>query len=465
VKKLIKIALGAALPVVLAAGCSDYLKGGMLTNNPNNPPQGSATNGQLFSSIQTNNFVYQEGDMGRAVAEWMQELVGVQRQQITIYDYTGITNATYDAEFQRPYGGGGLTDIRTLEKNATTQGDLLFLGIAQVMEAWMIGQTADVWGDIPYSQADSFTVYPTPKLDTQQSVYNAVEALLSQAITNLGGAGAGPGSNDLVYGGTPGNWIALAHTLKARFYLHQAEKLGASMYANALTEAQLGITDPTGAGDYIAYHVDGLQLSENTWFQFMDGNGNTGRNGDLVAAVGSIHSTLWDTLVNNADPRFAEYFDPTNTGGGEMSTYRLSGGYPQPFVTYNENLLIMAEAELAAGNTAQAKIDLNDEQGAWSSTVSLWHNPIAVPLSATATIHTIMLEKYITLFQNTEVWNDWKRTCEPHLTPVTLLPSFGNTVPSRMFYGQSEQQTNPNIPAVGQGSNGAFNWNDPNKCP
>ena len=146
--KIIKIALSAALPVVLVAGCSDYLKGGELTNNPNNPQQGSATNGQLFSSIQTNMFIYQEGDMGRAVAQWMQQLVGVQRQQITIYDYSGVTNATYDGEFQRPYGGGGLTDIRTLEANATTQGDLRFLGIAQVMEAWMIGQTADVWGSI-----------------------------------------------------------------------------------------------------------------------------------------------------------------------------------------------------------------------------------------------------------------------------------------------------------------------------
>ena len=152
-------------------------------------------------SIQTNNFVFQEGDMGRAVAQWMQQLIGVQRQQVTIYNYSGITNASYDGEFQRPYGGGGLLDLRTLEASVTASNDLKYLGVAQIMEAWMIGTTADVWGDIPYSQAGDYFTYPTPTLDTQQDVYNAVEALLTQAIGNLAGAGTGPSSADLVYGG------------------------------------------------------------------------------------------------------------------------------------------------------------------------------------------------------------------------------------------------------------------------
>jgi hypothetical protein len=39
-------------------------------------------------------------------------------------------------------------------------------------------------------------------------------------------------------------------------------------------------------------------------------------------------------------------------------------------------------------------------------------------------------------------------------------PTFGHTIPSRLLYGITEQQTNPNIPAVGTPPNGAFNWND-----
>jgi hypothetical protein len=47
-----------------------------------------------------------------------------------------------------------------------------------------------------------------------------------------------------VYGGDKELWIAAAHTLKARMYMHLAE-LDASNYAKALTETDAGIASPT----------------------------------------------------------------------------------------------------------------------------------------------------------------------------------------------------------------------------
>ena len=56
-----------------------------------------------------------------------------------------------------------------------------------------------------------------------------------------------------------------------------------------------------------------------------------------------------------------------------------------------------------------------------------------------------MTEKYIALFQNPEAWNDYKRTCLP-----VLKPARGRTrIPGRLFYGSTEEQTNPNTPASG----------------
>ena len=462
--KLTKIALCAALPAVWAAGCSDFLKGGDLTTSPNNPVQGSANNSQLFVSIQANMFIYQEGDMGRAVAQWMQQLIGVARQQIQVYNYSGVSNATYDGEFQRPYVGGGLIDIRTLEAQATTSGDLKYLGVAQVMEAWYMGYTADVWGDIPYSQAVDYVNFPTPELDTQQDVYNAVETLLSTAITNMAGAGAGPGSADLVYGGNMAKWTALAHTLKARFYMHQAEQLGAAAYTSALAEAALGVGEAAGSADYTAYHNGSIQLSTNSWWQFMDGSGGTGRAGDLVAASGAVHSTMWDMMTTAADPRFNLYFLAANTNGGEMSPVRLDPGFPQPIVTGIENKLIEAEANLALGNGAAALTKLNAAQAAWGTAAS-WHAAVVVA-STPATLANISYEYYVTLFQNSEEWNVWKRTCLPVLVPVSTTAAFGGgKIPARMWYGQTEEQTNPNIPPVGTAPNGDTNWNDPVRCP
>jgi hypothetical protein len=59
-------------------------------------------------------------------------------------------------------------------------------------------------------------------------------------------------------------------------------------------------------------------------------------------------------------------------------------------------------------------------------------------------LRAIMEEKYIALFQNIEIWNDYKRTCLPNLRPVT-----GLKIPGRFFYGVTERQTNPNIPEAG----------------
>jgi hypothetical protein len=57
-----------------------------------------------------------------------------------------------------------------------------------------------------------------------------------------------------------------------------------------------------------------------------------------------------------------------------------------------------------------------------------------------------MNEKYVALFQNPEVWNDWKRTGFPTLV---------GTPPRRLTYPISEREANPNTPA-----DGARNWND-----
>ena len=53
-----------------------------------------------------------------------------------------------------------------------------------------------------------------------------------------------------------------------------------------------------------------------------------------------------------------------------------------------------------------------------------------------------MEEKYIALFQNIEVWNDYKRTCFPNLAPTVASLK----IPARLPYDTNERQTNTNIP-------------------
>ncbi len=450
-KKYLKGAICAAGLVVAAAGCNNFLKGGDLTKDPNNPL--AATPSQFFASVQSNLWLEQSSDLGRLTSLWLQQIVGDQRQQLGIYEFFGVTEGTYDGAFSQAYQGGGILDLRQIDSISVIFGDSIFLGISNVVEAWLIGTDADIWGDIPYSQADSIATYPQPVLDPQQTIYDHIQTNLSQAIADLEtGTGVGP-NTDLVYGADPAKWIALAHTLKARFYLHTAEALGTPAYASALAEANLGIS--SNDGDYTGNFSGSQALESNPWWQFLDANGPTGRNGDIIAT----DSYLWTLMQSQSDPRFSDYFAPGSTDTYDFSPVRENPTYPQPYVTYNENLLIKAEAQFQTGATAAALATLNQERAAWA-TATPWHSAFTLAPIGAASLGAIMNEKYIVLFQNIETWNDYKRTCFPQLTPIA--GGVNGVIPGRLLYPTSERNTNSNIPAPGQQP--LRNWNDPNPC-
>jgi hypothetical protein len=326
--------------------------------------------------------------------------------------------------------------------------------VAKVLEAWFIGTAADVWGDIPYSQAADSN-FPTPVLDPQAEVYAALQTTLDAAIASLNATnpGAGPpGLEDLVYEGDLAKWTALAYTLKARNYLHTAERLGAPAYAAALAAAANGITDPSG--DYLAYHSS-ASTESNLYFQF------TNQWTDYLSA-GKV---LVDLLRSTDDPRLSEYFAPNTDGNfvgadpgqevevnpSTLSATRLDPAFRQPLATWAENQLIIAEAALQSGDAATARTSLN----AVRADAGL--APVGGGVSGTALLQAIMTEKYIRLFQSPETWSDYRRTCLPALQPAPGAPF----IPARFVYPLSERNANTSIPDGGP----LRNWNDPDPCP
>jgi len=456
--KSYKVALGAVLPILAVLGCKgDYLSGPKLTTDPNAQTE-VRTPDQYFVAIQANEFFQQESGLARTVAIWHQQMAGVDRQyaSLDVYNYS---EDDYSGFFDGFYNGGGLIDIRKLQVKVSDQKDRRYLGIAKIVEAFDIGTAADIWGDIPYSEAVNPAI-ATPKLDKQLAVYGAIETLLDGAITDLAaGVGAGPGKADLVYAGSAAKWTALAHTLKARYYMHQAE-VDPANYAKALTEAQLGISSP--ANDYTSYH-SATPTEWNLWYQFQQDRDSYMRSGAFLVNL----------LKSRNDPRLPAYFadgassvgslpgeslgSATNLaperGGPDFSKTRPGNpAFRQPLFTYAENQLIIAEASYQTGDQVGALTALNNERASQSLATPL------VGLVGPALLTEIMTEKYIALFQNIEVWSDYRRTCQPKLTPAP-----GKTaIPSRLLYPFSERNTNPNIPAPS--AQPQRNQNDPNAC-
>jgi starch-binding outer membrane protein, SusD/RagB family len=435
----------AAVGALAAAGCNDFLTGGELSTDPNNPT--ATTNRQLFTGIQTNLWSIMGGDPARVAGLLTQEFQGGQSQYFNIYTYA-IDEQTTNGYHSSLYAGGGLKDVRALQENARAQGDTLMLGIAQVQEAMLMGTGADLFGDLVYSHA--LTGEANPPLDKQLAVYDTVQVVLSRAIANLAafrgtGTNLGPGASDLNYGGNAGRWTRLAHTLKARFYLHTAEVRPAA-YAQALTEARLGLTNP--AEDWRSV-TSGAAGEENLTYQFT----LVQRFGYLIPNPGFIN-----LLEGRDDPRLEQYFDVTGDVCGEpffCLSYNGDGtgyaeeGFHQPLVTAQENLLIWSEAAYRTGATAEAVTQLNRAK-------SIADVP-TVPTTTTgnALLREILTEKYIALFLTTEPWSDYRRTCFPNLTPTVA----GQKITARLLYDAGERQTNSSIPGAQQQP--TRNQNDP----
>ena len=417
--KKIKVAtfIGACAMVV-ACNSDNFLTGGELSTDPNRPTQ--ATSGQLFVGVQAAVWAQLQSDPVRVTNLWSQQLLGTNIQYIDIYNYgvgEGVTNGFHAAL----YTGGGLVDIRRLETQAVAAHDSLFLGVAQVMEALLMGTGADMFGDLTYTQA--LTGTQNPPLDPQMAVYDSVQTLLSRAIVNIQATGptnVGPGAADLAYGGNPQSWTALAHTLKARFLMHTAE-VRPTVYAQVVSEASKGITDPSGNFDAA---FSGNANEQNFWYQF-----------DVVQRPGYIapNAQFVALLKSRSDQRLGAYF---NADQSDLNDSLVAPNHTQPLVTANENLLLWAEAVQRAGNDAAGLTRLNQAR-------ALAGLPAESGLTGRRLLAEILTEEYIADFQSIEAWNLYKRTCTPNLAPVVA----GQKIPARFMYDASERNTNSNIPA------------------
>ncbi len=427
--------LSAVVALGALAGCHDFLTGGELSNDPNRPV--TATNGQLLVGIQANIFNYLGGDPARSTGIFAQQFTGAQSQYLSNIQSYQITEDNTNGLYAGLYGGGGLVDIRKLEAGALANSDTVFLGIAQVYEALLMGTGADLFGDIVYSQALQGT--PNPQLDNQLAVYDSVQKVLSAAITNLQASGptnVGPGASDLVYGGDVSKYIPLAHTLKARFYMHTAE-VAPDAYAKALAEASQGIMSDAGNFAGAFFDASGQQ---NFYYQF---EVLAGRQGYVIPNANFVN-----LLASRNDPRRFTYF---NAAGTDLSDARLAPDYAQPYVTYDENTIIWAEAAYRTGDMATALSKLNEERT---------HNGLpAENVSGNQLLTEILTEEYIVDFQlGEEAFNLYNRTCFPNLVPTS---DDGSPIPGRFYYDASERQTDTNIPQPGTDPNTLRNRDNP----
>jgi hypothetical protein len=523
----LRVVLGLGL-ALSAAGCSDYLSGPGVTTDPNNISSLTRP-GPLYVAIQVALSPQREGQMARDAMEYMQQIAGVARQQLSTDRYLESPTGT-DTYFGAIYGstnvstgGGGLLDIHKMEQLARKADDSLYVGIGKVYEALVMGFAADIWGDVPYRQAADSTILK-PRFDPQLQVYADLQANLDSAVhvylAATGQSNLGPPQDnaELIYAGRNAAglravYTAVAHSLKARLYMHMAA-VDPTAYQKALAEAAQGISTPDD--DFLLYS-DATASNNNIWWQF-----NSARAGDIGpgAAVVEIMKrraaagvedaqrlNFYFTGADGASPApVSDFFGyrPAattnmvtsgtiyNGNGSPASAYSFfasafdgatgPGDFRMPELSYAETQLILAEATWHVSCAACAPTTVvgaaqpfldnarrNRHYGMTGGAPVIFGD---APGTLPATLQNIMEEKYVTLFLNPEVWNDWKRTCLPSLAPT---PPAGSTkpgtspIPGRLPYGLTEINANSNTPGTSSAgvpvTSVSRNPNQPAACP
>lgn len=451
---------------------------------------------QLISGVEVSLIGVYEGDVARTTGMWAQYFDGEDRQYAGLSNYV-TSGLDYDNEWVTIFNGI-FNNTKIIKSKSNAVNNFFATGVAQVMEGMAIGTAADLWGDVPYKEIAKYPKIVTPKFDSQASVYAAAQVLLDSAINNLSLSGK-LGNEDFFYGGSTSKWKEAAHTVKARLYLHTRD------YANALAQASLGIS--SAGGNMIAPHGNAIGQTYNLYYSFL-----TYDRSGYMAANTAYAPTLLDpdptnpnyrgNAKTNENGRFNFYYAPyaywqgLNTGakydpnvvcneeqgfswGVPVSLDGFFGcSAPYPILTYQENLLIIAEANmkiatpdptnaLAALNALRAYYDTGAQYGTSTGYITdpdlgggFYQPYAAVDFAAggmenldsidpnTALLREILEERYVTFIAQIEGFNDERRT--GNFLKLPTAPGKPN-YPERCLYSQIEVNTNPNVPSTGVG--------------
>lgn len=457
--------------LVSVGGCDSFSE---INENPN-APEVVPENLQLSSLLGTFSYEVIGNDPARTPAHWVQQLAynGVP-PSFDNYDHdeSAVNNLWTFTAYTAV-----MHNAKILSESAEANGNFAYAAIAKTILAWNLGIVTDLWGDVPYAEAFN-PDNPTPAYDPQEQVYAAVFDLLNQAIAQYDQPSPlSPGADDLLYGGDMDRWKKLTYTVLARFHLHLTNAPGnsaADRAQQALAALQNGFASNADDADFAYVNAPD---AENPWYQWViDGVWDTrnqlsmhyvellkDRNDPRLPIqarpAGAVGNNGLVPGFSTADPVYVGHQNGLN-GVGASNVSSIGSFYSAPnapltWISYAESRFIAAEATLlTSGPDAAAPIYADaiaasmDKLGVAAADRDAY---IAArpALTAANALEEIMIEKYVANFLNLEVYNDWRRSGFPVLTPVTEQAR-ATRIPLRYPYPSSELANNAdNVNATG----------------
>ncbi len=393
---------------------------------------------------------------------FMQYYQGVDNHPIQVQIYV-INEALYVDWDWNDYYDGPMINLRKMIEAAEKKEAYYYSGIGKVLTALCLGNVTSLWGDVPYSQALNGSEIRSPQYDSQQAVYESIQQLLDDGISDLQQdyEGLKPGADDIIFSGDEAKWIKAAYALKARYYMHLTKR-AADLSFNPAQKALEAIANAISSSDDDLEFQYGYSASEyNPFYSY-----------SLLKYI--IPNPSFTGLLSGLnDPRKDMYYKKRFGVADFTDSYFTSSNSPVLMVTYHELMFIEAEARLRLNETdPEAQVAL--QKGVEANMIKVSKNVIDATTISNYSIanavlsgtfddklKTIITQKYIAMFASIESWTDYRRTGYPVLVPNVggdHNQNPGGAIPRRLAYSQKERLYNQNFPSILPNLQDRFWW-------
>ncbi|HAA11920.1 MAG TPA: hypothetical protein DCE41_09565 [Cytophagales bacterium] len=331
-----------------------------------------------------------------------------------------------------------------------------YQAIAMILKAYMFSMMTDVYGDIPYSEANQATAgIIAPVYDTQESIYQALMEQLDQANAMIDVSTSVSG--DILFQGDMMRWKRFANSLHIRLLMRSSHVQNISADLQSILNAPTMYPLFESTDDDAAYQYSGSLPDISPY------SNGVGRLYSYFLGVPTTHFVR--ELQENNDPRIHEWLGVSADAGeyvGVVPGLNLSEvGRPNEFaakdtsffqepakikgifITYAELNFLLSEAALE-GFITEDPVDYY-ARGVQASFDQWGVGMPADFTSATApfTEENLYTQKWLALYHcDAQGWLDWKRTGFPDFIQAGPGTRNGGIVPVRLMYPALEQSVN-----------------------
>jgi hypothetical protein len=304
-----KIKKGVCLSALALLGaCSGYLD---INKDPNNLIDDQVTTPFLLPTVEVGTSFLVGNHLNLLQSCWMQQSAGTgtQTTQYDVYNVfpsDGEVNTAWTVAYAQL-----LPDLKAIIRKSTALEDFAHVGMAQVLQVYVMSLMTDAFGDIPFSDAGKGTSF-NPKYDKQEDIYKQLLLDIDVAIENLKKTNKVnlASSGDIIYAGNTANWRRLARSLKLKMLLTIRLKNPQPAAISSL------VADPEG---FITTNASNFNVNYGTTsgaFHPLYQYAYLSRPNDLI-----ISGRFLDSMRVNNDPRIPQYCTYTAASATGVLSY------------------------------------------------------------------------------------------------------------------------------------------------